>query len=215
MTRLYLVDDHPIVRAGLRTLLQAWGHHVEGESADPTEAMADIVRLQTEVLLLDLNLGERSGFELLSDLQRRHLSTRCVVLTMSAQPHQFSEALRLGAYGYVLKGSSGAELASAIDAASQGRHFLGSGVAELAARSLQSSEATDPLAALSPREREIIALVAQGHSSAYIGEQLHISPKTVATYRCRLMSKLGVNNATSLVRLAIQHKLVDTDSLPS
>src|ERR1035437_2546653 len=116
MTRLYLVDDHQIMREGLRAMLTAMGHRVVGESADPTQALADLLRLQPEVLLLDLNLGARSGLELLAEMQRRNLPTQCVVLTMMAQPRHVAEALRLGACGYVLKGSAGTDLMQAIEA---------------------------------------------------------------------------------------------------
>ena len=211
MTRLYLVDDHRIVREGLRALLQTAGHSVVGESADPTEALADCLRLNPEVLLLDLNLGGRSGFELLAELQRRHLPARCVVLTMSAEPRQVAEALRLGACAYVLKGSAGSDLMHAIEAAVQGKRHLGAEVADLALQTVTRPDADDPLSALSPRERQIIVMVARGQSSSQIGESLHLSPKTVATYRSRLMSKLGVHDVAGLVRLAIRHKLIDPE----
>ncbi len=213
MTRLYLVDDHQIMREGLRALLQAVGHQVLGESADPTEALADLLRLRPEVLLLDLNLGGRSGFELLAELQRRQLPTRCVVLTMSAQPRQVAEAMRMGASAYVLKGSAGSDLMSAIEAAVQGKKYLGPEVADLALQVFTQHDGDDPLGALSPRERQIIIMVVNGHSSAKIGQKLHLSPKTVATYRSRLMAKLGVNDVTGLVRLAVRCKLVDSDSV--
>lgn len=213
MTRLYLVDDHQIMREGLRSLLEAVGHQVLGESADPTEALADLLRLRPEVLLLDLNLGGRSGFELLAELQRRHLPTRCVVLTMSAQPRQVAEAMRMGASAYVLKGSAGSDLMSAIEAAVQGKKYLGPEVADLALQVFTQPEEHDPLSALSPRESQIIIMVVNGHSSAEIGQKLHLSPKTVATYRSRLMTKLGVSDVTGLVRLAVRCKLVDSDSV--
>lgn len=211
MTRLYLVDDHQIMREGLRSLLEAGGHEVVGESADPTEALADLQRLRPEVLLLDLNLGGRSGFELLVELERRHLPTRSIVLTMSAQPRHVAEAMRMGASGYVLKGSAGSDLMSAIDAAVQGRKHLGTEVAELALQVFMQQESDDPLSALSPRERQIITMVVNGQSSAEIGLALHLSPKTVATYRSRLMGKLDVSDVPGLVRLAIRHKLIDSD----
>jgi DNA-binding NarL/FixJ family response regulator len=210
MTRLYLVDDHQIMREGLRSLLEAGGHEVVGESADPTQALADLLRLRPEVLLLDLNLGGRSGFELLAELERRHLPIRSVVLTMSAQPRHVAESLRMGASGYVLKGSAGSDLMSAIDAAVQGRKHLGAEVAELALQVFMQQE-RHPLGALSPRERQIITMVVNGQSSAEIGLALHLSPKTVATYRSRLMGKLGVSDVPGLVRLAIRHKLIDSD----
>lgn len=211
MTSLYLVDDHQIMREGLRALLEAQGHEVVGESADPTEALAALLRLRPEVLLLDLNLGGRSGFELLEELHRRHLSTRCVVLTMSAQPRQVAEALRMGANAYVLKGSAASDLMSAIEAAVQGRRYLGAEVADLALQVFMQPDEEDPLGSLSPRERQIIVMVVDGESSAEIGRKLHLSPKTVATYRSRLMAKLGVSDVPGLVRLAIRYQLVDME----
>jgi DNA-binding NarL/FixJ family response regulator len=211
MTRLYLVDDHQLMREGLRALLEARGHTVVGESADPTEALADLLRLRPEVLLLDLNLGGRSGFELLAELQRRRLPTRCVVLTMSAQPRHVAEALRLGASAYVLKGSAGSDLMSAIEAAVQGKKHLGADVADLALKVFTQQDTVDPLGALSPRERQIITMVVMGQSSAQIGLKLHLSPKTVATYRSRLMAKLGVSDVPGLVRLAVRYKLIDSE----
>lgn len=211
MTRLYLVDDHQLMREGLRALLEARGYTVVGESADPTEALADLLRLRPEVLLLDLNLGGRSGFELLAELQRRHLPTRCVVLTMSAQPRQVAEAMRMGASAYVLKGSAGSDLMSAIDAAAKGKKHLGAEVADLALQVFMQPDSDDPLSALSPRERQIIIMVVDGRSSAQIGLELHLSPKTVATYRSRLMAKLRVNDVAGLVRLAVRYKLIDAE----
>jgi two-component system, NarL family, invasion response regulator UvrY len=212
MTRLYLVDDHQIMREGLRSLLEAAGHVVVGESADPTQALAEVGRLQPEVLLLDLNLGGRSGFEMLAEMQLRRLPTRCVVLTMSAQPRDVAEALRMGASAYVLKGSDASDLMGAIEAAAQGKKHLGADVADLALQVFTNPDDTDPLSALSPRERQIITMVVQGQSSAKIGLTLHLSPKTVATYRSRLMAKLGVADVPALVRLAIRYKLIDANT---
>lgn len=211
MTRVYLVDDHLIMREGLCALLEAGGHTVVGESADPTEALADLLHLQPEVLLLDLQLGTRSGFELLAQLQRRHSPTRTIVLTSSAQPDHVAEALRLGASGYLLKESAGSDLMNAIDAVIRGKKHLGAGVTDLALQAFTQQHNENPLSALTPRERQIIIMVAQGQSSAKIGLLLHLSPKTIDTYRSRLMMKLGVNNVTSLVRLAVRLKLIDSD----
>ena len=211
MTRVYLVDDHLIMREGLRALLEARGHTVVGESADPTETLADLLHLRPAVLLLDLQLGARSGFELLAELQRRHLPMSCIVLTSSAQPNQAAEALRLGARGYVLKESAGSDLMSAIAAVSLGKKHLGAGVADLALQAFTQTQNDSPLSALTPRERQIIIMVVQGQSSSKIGQVLHLSPNTVDTYRGRLMAKLGVSDVTSLVRLAIRFKLIDSD----
>ena len=210
MTRIYLVDDHHVMREGLRMLLQAWQHTVVGESAEPTEALADIERLRPDVLLLDLLLDGRSGLELLVDLRRRNTQTHCVVLSMSAQPHMVAEALRMGVLSYVLKGSPVTELANAIEAASIGRRYLGATVAALAVQSFIQDE-QNPMDILSPREMQTISMVVRGLSSTEIGKLLHLSPKTVATYRSRLMAKLGVRDVPSLVRLASRHNLFESD----
>jgi DNA-binding NarL/FixJ family response regulator len=209
MTDVYLVDDHAILRDGLRSVLMAAGHRVAGESADPTQALSEIQRLAPAVLLLDLNLGQRSGFELLTELQRRKLEVRTIVLTMSAQPRHVAEALRLGAAGYVLKGSAAAELLRAIGVVLQGQRFLGGDVADLAVRGLTEPDAGVALDSLSARERQIILLVVRGSSSTEIGAALHLSPKTVDSYRSRLMTKLGVGDVPALVRLAIRAGLID------
>lgn len=209
MSRLYLVDDHAIVREGLRAVLEAAGHRVVGESDDPTRALADLTRDPPDLLLLDLSLGDRSGLELLAELQRRALAVRCIVLTMSAQPHHVGEALRMGALSYVLKGSPASELLRAIDAALHERRHLAPEVANLAAQALVGETGGTGFASLSPRERQIVAMVVRGQSSAAIGQTLHLSPKTIDTYRSRLMNKLGVSDVPSLVRLAIRHGLIE------
>lgn len=213
MSRIYLVDDHVMVREGLRAVLEAAGHQVLGESAEPTQALAELLRLQPEVLLLDLSLGERSGLELLAELQRRTGSLasplRVIMLTMSAQPRHVAEALRLGAAGYVLKGAPARELLEAIEQVMQGQRCLGPEVAALvqqAAASHDTESAT--LASLSPREQQILTRVVQGQSSALIGQTLHLSPKTVDTYRSRLMAKLGTPDVPALVRWAIRQGLI-------
>lgn len=209
MSRLYLVDDHRIVREGLRAVLEAAGHEVVGESDEPTHALAELVRLSPEVLLLDLSLGDRSGFELLAEAQRRALPVRTIVLSMSAQPRHVGEALRLGALAYVLKGSPTSELLQAIVTVLGGRRHLSADVADLAVQALTDGEGNDKFTTLSPRERQIVVMVVQGRSSAAIGQRLHLSPKTVDTYRSRLMGKLGVGDVPSLVRLAIRNGLIE------
>lgn len=209
MTKVYLVDDQLILRDGLQALLEAAGHEVVGASSDPTTAMAEAQQLQANVMLLDLGLGERSGFEVLQELRRRDASVRVVVLTMSALPRHVAEAVRLGAAGYVLKDAGAGELMQAIDAVAAGRRFFGPQVADLALQALTSEQPADPFALLSPRERQIVTMVVNGMSSAAIGQQLHLSPKTVDTYRSRVMAKLNVDGLAGLVRLAVREGLVE------
>jgi two-component system invasion response regulator UvrY len=211
MSKLFLVDDHAIVREGLRGVLELAGHEVVGEAADPVVALDGIRRLAPEVVLVDIHLGARSGIDLLQDLRRREMPVRSIVLSMSAQPRHVAEALRAGAQGYVLKGSPSAELLAAIEAVTSGRTHLGAEVAQLAVAGLTAQPGDDPVEALSPRERQIVMQVVRGRSSAAIAEELHLSPKTVETYRSRLMAKIGVADTPALVRWAIRHRLVDVD----
>jgi two-component system invasion response regulator UvrY len=209
MTRLYLLDDHTIVREGLRAVLEAGGMSVVGESDSVTEALADIIRLVPDVVLLDLGLRERSGLDLLSQLAGRGLPTKVIVLTVSDRPWHVAEATRLGASGYVLKGASGDEVIKAINDVLHGRtHFSGA----VAARAVEAAngQAPDPMAALSARERQIMRMVVAGMSSAAIGTELHLSPKTVDTYRSRLMAKLGVHDLANLVRVAVRLGVIDS-----
>ena len=211
MTHLYLLDDHTLLRDGLRSVLQAAGHQVVGESADPTQALADLRDLGPVTVLLDLHLGQRSGFELLTELQRRPLDVRAIVLTMSSQPRHVAEALRLGAAGYVLKGEPASELLAALEAVGKGQRYLGTDVAELAVQGL-TAPGDEALDTLSVRERQIVVMVVQGLSSTEIGKALHLSPKTVDSYRSRLMAKLATPDVPSLVRFAIRTGLIDADS---
>jgi DNA-binding NarL/FixJ family response regulator len=207
MARIYLIDDHPIVRAGLSALLQGAGHTIVGEGEDVTQAVSEVNRLAPDVLMLDLHLDGRSGFEVLAEMQRRQMSTRVIVLSMSDQPRDVAEALRLGASGYVLKGSASVELVAAVEAVQKGRRFLGEGLDDIALQGLTSD--ADRGNTLSPRERQILVMVASGKSSAAIGDELHLSPKTVDTYRSRLMAKLELADVPALVRWAIREKLID------
>ncbi|MDO9437876.1 response regulator transcription factor [Hydrogenophaga sp.] len=213
MSDIYLVDDHAMMRDGLRAVLEGAGHQVVGESDHPTPALADITRLNPAVLLLDLHLEQRSGLELLEQLQRRKLVTRTVMLTMSAQPRHVAEAMRLGAFGYVLKGSPSREVLAAVDAVASGRQYLGTSVAELAVSALVNESPGGGINTLSAREQQVIQFVVRGFTSAAIGEQLHLSPKTVESYRSRLMTKLGVNDVPALVRLAIREGLISVEEL--
>lgn len=211
MSRIYLIDDHAIMRDGLRVVLETAGHEVVGEAAGPTPALADLGRLLPDVVLLDLRLGQRSGFELLDELRKRGLQLRVIVLTMSDQPRHVAEALRLGAWGYLLKGSASSEVLQAVKSVAAGERFLSPQAAEFAASMLTSAGGAGDEGDLSPRERQILLMVAQGATSSAIGEALHLSPKSVDTYRSRLMKKLGLNDIAALVKWALREGLISLD----
>lgn len=213
MTRLYLVDDHPVVREGLRAVLEGAGHDVLGEAGDATVALSDIARLKPDIVLLDLNLGARSGIDVLAALRERGVNVPVIVLTVLDQPRTVAQALRAGAQGYLLKGAPSTELLDAVSKVATGRHYLAPGLADVAVRGLAAKASS--LDELSARERQIVVRVVLGDTSAAIGEQLHLSPKTVDTYRSRAMAKLGVADLAGLVRWAIREGLVDVDGRTS
>lgn len=212
MISVYLVDDHLIVREGLRAVLEQAGYRVAGEADNITTALGEIVQLEPHVVLLDLSLGGgASGLDLLERLKARKLQTRVVVLSMLDQSRTIAEAIRGGAAGYVLKGSSGAEVVRAIRQVVDGGRYFDANVAARAIAALSSPPGSDPLASLSARERQIMELVVRGQSSAAIGAALHLAASTVDTYRSRLMGKLGVSDLAGLVRLAVREGVVDKD----
>lgn len=211
MTRLVLVDDHVILREGLGAVLRNAGHEIVGESADPDAAFDIIASTQPDAVLLDINLGGRTGIDLLTRLRDEGQPTPTVMLTMSAAPRHVMQCLRLGALGYVLKGAPASELLLAIDAAIAGKRHVAPELVDAADDVRLETSGGNPFDALSPREREIVLMVVNGGSSAAIGQSLSLSPKTVDTYRSRLSAKLGVGDVPSLVRLAVKHRLIDAD----
>ena len=209
MTRIFLVDDHAIVREGLRAVFVNNGHEVVGEAGDVSAAMEGIVRLEPDIVLLDLGLEGRSGLDLLARLQQRRSAARVVVLTMSSQPRSVAEAWRLGATAYVLKGSHGSTVLQAIATAQRGGRFLDPALAQFNGDLVGGIEVADRLSLLSLREREVMLLVVNGRTSTEIGAQLQLSPKTVDTYRSRLMLKLDVPDLAGLVRFAALEGLIE------
>ncbi len=208
MSRIFLVDDHTLVREGLRALLECAGHEVVGESGDVTSALASLQSPLAELVLLDLDLGDRSGLELLAELARRRLACKPIVVSMSRRARDLADAMRLGAQGYVLKDAGHGQMLAAIDAVAAGGRYLGPEEADLALRGLTSTAAAIGLTA---RERQVLTLAARGRTSVAIGTQLHLSSKTVDTYRNRAMTKLNLDNMPAVVRWAIREGLVPLD----
>jgi DNA-binding NarL/FixJ family response regulator len=202
--RVLLADDHAVMRDGLQALLQAAGCTVVGAVADGREAVRLALALRPDVLLMDIAMPDLNGIEAARLLRAQWPAARIVVLSMHADAEHVYRALEAGACGYVLKESAGADVLSAVRAAHVGRRYLSPPLAALEPRAA-SVRAASPLARLSSRERQVLQLVAEGHSSAAIAARVHLSPKTVETYRSRLMKKLGVVDTAALVKFAIQH----------
>jgi DNA-binding NarL/FixJ family response regulator len=210
--RVLLADDHAVVRDGLRFLLEAGGNiTVVGEAADGRQAVRQVQALLPDVVVMDIAMPELNGIEATGQIRQACPSTQVVILSMYATKEHILRALRAGANGYLLKESAGQEVVDAIRAVRAGRRYLSQSIAETViddyVHERQAPPAQSPLERLSSREREILQLVVEGKSSTEIAEILYLSPKTVETYRSRLMQKLGLSDLPSLVKFAIQHGL--------
>ena len=211
MADVYLVDDHAMLRDGLRVVLEQAGHRVVGETDDPSVAIADLTRLEPHVVLLDLHLDHHSGFEVLEEMQRRALPSRAIMITLSTNPRHVAEAMRLGASGYVLKDSASLELLSALQVVANGGRYLCRRASTLAVEGLIAESRSAAVLSLSARERQVILMVVRGLTSAVISTKLDLSPKTVESYRARIMAKLGVDDVPALVRLAVREGLIGVE----
>jgi DNA-binding NarL/FixJ family response regulator len=213
---VFLADDHAVVRDGLRFLLEAQPDiHVIGDAANGRAAMDQVPKLCPDVVVMDIAMPELNGIESTRRLVQMCPSVRVIILSMHCTSEHIFRALQAGAHGYLLKDSAGIEVADAVRAVHAGRRYLSAAISDTLiddyVRQRQAGEAQSPLARLSPREWEILQLVVEGESSAAIADTLSLSPKTIDTYRSRLMQKLGIGDLPSLVKFAIQHGLTPLD----
>ena len=215
---IFLADDHAIVRDGLRVLLEAQPDlQVIGEANNGRDAVRRVVELRPDVAVLDIAMPELNGLEAARQIRESCEDTQIIILSMHSSTAHVFQALQAGATGYLLKASSGASVVEAVRTVHAGRRFMSPEIVDkLVALSLhqqgvQHSETPNPLAHLSPREREVLQLVVEGKSSAAIADILHLSPKTVETYRGNLMKKLELPNLPELVKFAIRHGLTPLD----
>jgi DNA-binding NarL/FixJ family response regulator len=214
MIRVVLADDHPIVRQGLRTLLEGQeGCTVVGEAADGLTALQVIEAQQPDVALLDLQMPDLGGLEVARRVGEVAPGTRVIILSMHGDEPFVQEALRYGVLGYVLKGAATTELVQAVQAVMAGKRFLSAVLNERAldayvTASRVAPEPLDRYELLTNREREVLQLAAQGLSYAEMGERLAISPRTAETHRTNMLRKLGLRDQTELVRYALSRKLL-------
>ena len=205
IVRILVVDDHTIVRQGLVALLSGvTDFAVVADCGSGLQAVSLAEKHRPDIVLLDLSLPDMNGVEVIHELAARSLPTRVVVLTMHANPDYARPALRAGAAGYLIKGSDMGDLVTAIRKAVQGETHLSPVVASM----LVDSPPSPFSDRLSPREEEVLRLVAQGKTSREVGLLLEISPRTVDNHRRNIMEKLGVNDVVSLTRAAIKAGLV-------
>ena len=209
---VFVADDHTIVREGLASLLAAQPDiRVVGTAADGRATLREVLKLQPEVVVMDIAMPQMNGIEATRELRDRLPQARVVILSMHSSIEYVFHALEAGAHGYLLKDSAAQDVVDAVRAVLAGRRYLGRGVAEMVAEGVGRGSAASPLASLSKRERQVLQLVAEGRSSAQIAVVLSLSPKSVDTYRSRLMQKLHIGDVAGLVKFAIQHGLTSLE----
>jgi DNA-binding NarL/FixJ family response regulator len=208
--RVLLADDHAVVRDGLRVLLESKGGFiVVGDAATGREAVLKTMKLKPDVVVMDIAMPDLNGIEAAREIRERRDAAQVIILSMHGSTEHIYRALQAGAKGFVLKESAGSDVVKAIRAVHGGRRYLSQQVSEKMAedyiRLRKSSSWKSPLEKLSLREREVLQLVAEGKTSAEIAAMLNLSPKSVDTYRSRLMQKLGISDMAGLIKFAIQH----------
>jgi DNA-binding NarL/FixJ family response regulator len=203
-----LADDHAVVRDGLRVLLQQSADiRVVGEAADGLEAVHLTQKLKPDVVIMDITMRKLNGVEAARQLRDKCPATRVVMLSMHSNSEHVFRALEAGAAGFVLKESAGTEVEAAVRAAHAGQRYLSRAIAAIESTLQSRSGRVSPLDRLSSRERHVLQLVVEGRSSAEIAAAVRLSPKTIETYRGRLMKKLSVKSVADLVKFAIEHGL--------
>lgn len=210
--RILLADDHAVLRAGLRLLIDAQPDmKTVGEAEDGMDTLAQVEALHPDVILLDLSMPRVGGLTILREVRARAPKTRVLVLTMHAEEEYLREALRLGAAGYVVKSAADQELLSAIRAVARGEVYVHPSMTRSLLEGLlptPEGAQKDPWEELSEREQQVIRQVALGYTNREIAEQLHLSVKTVETYRSRAMEKLGLRTRAQLVEYAVRRGLL-------
>ncbi len=213
--RVLLVDDHALVRAGIRALLETLPRvEVVGETGDGLAAVRLATELAPDVMLLDITLPGLNGLEVATRVARLGTGVRVLMLSMHASPEYAARAFAAGAAGYLNKDSAFDELAAALDAIGAGRRYLCRAIdpEQVALFERQAANGGSGIDRLTPRQRQILQLVAEGFSTREIAERLYLSVKTVETHRAQIMQRLDIHDVAGLVRFAIRHGLLPPEA---
>ena len=215
VTTVVLADDHAIVRHGLRALLETEPDiKLVGEAEDGLETVRLVEQVSPDVLIVDLVMPRLGGLEVTRQVRKSSPRTHVIILSMHANEAYVLEALRNGALGYVLKGSQVADLVQATREVAAGRRYLSAPLSERAIDVyVQKSEASilDNYETLTSRERQVLHLIAEGHTNVEVAARLFISPRTAETHRANVMRKLNLQNHTDVVRYAIRRGIISAD----
>jgi two-component system response regulator NreC len=217
--RVMIVDDHAILRAGLRMLVNAQADmEVVSEAPDGENAVQGVLETKPDVTLLDLTMPRVGGMKALQEIARNCRGTRVLVLTMHDDPAYLRSALAAGASGYLLKRAVDSELIAAIRAVHRGGIFVDPRLANILVQDVLAKKGTKagptrPVNILSDRELQVLSLVARGYSSAQIAKQIFVGVKTVETYRSRFAEKLGLRTRSDVIRFAVHMGLLTPEAL--
>jgi len=205
-----LADDHAVVRDGLRALLEGGNDlQVVAVAGNGREAVSEALRLRPDIVIMDIAMPELDGVEATRRIVERCPETRVLILSMYLSAEHIYRALQAGAQGYVLKESAGEEVVDAIRALRAGKRYLSHRITETVIDDyLREGTNVSPLDSLSLRERDVLQLVVEGRTNAAIALALSLSPKTVETYRARIMKKLKVKDTVELVKFSMRHGLI-------
>jgi DNA-binding NarL/FixJ family response regulator len=214
MIRIVIVEDHTIVREGLRPLLEGRGVKVIGEAGDGLEAVKIVKELAPQVVIMDVGLPRLGGIEAARRIVKGNPDMKVIMLTIHDEPQYVYKSLEAGAKGYLVKEAPLEELMTAIHAVMKGETYLSSnfppGLLDSYAKMVKRGKKADEFSQLTRREREILQYIAEGHTSPQIAKMLFISKKTVENHRANIMEKLDIHDTAGLVRYAIKIKLVET-----
>jgi DNA-binding NarL/FixJ family response regulator len=210
--RVLLADDHGVLRDGVQRLLEAHSDiKVVSMVSDGREAVERATQLRPDVVVMDITMPGLSGIDATRTMTERIPDVGVVMLSMHSTVELVRQALLAGARGYLLKESAGREVEKAVRAVAAGKRFLGAGIADKIAAEFPYAAKRSDIDYLTPREREVLRLIVEGRSSAEAAAILGLSPRSVDTYRARLMDKLKIEDLPSLVKFAIRHGITTTD----
>ena len=209
-TRILIADDHGVVRGGLRLLLERQaGFEVVGEAADGAEAVREALALRPDIAIVDVAMPLLTGLQAAREIRSQAPEVQVLVLSMHDDERYVFEALKAGASGYVLKREADTALVDAVHATLRGEPFLTHAATETLVRDWMSDDAHAPSEPLSPREQEVLKLIAEAHTNREISEILFLSEKTVESHRGNILRKLGMRDRVELVRYAIRRGLIE------
>lgn len=208
--RILITDDHAVVRRGLREILAESFHEATfAEAGNADEALSQLARQSTSILVLDINMPGRSGLDLLGDVKRLYPRLPVIILSVQPEDQYALRCLRAGASAYINKDSAPEELAQAARKVLAGGRYVGAGLAEKLVTILDDPTGKPRHQLLSDRELEVMLMIAAGTSLTDIGDRLHVSAKTISTYRTRLLEKMQMKTNAELTRYALAHSLIE------